>query len=207
MHEPPMTSLASLESWCRTQNLDWNDAKAAQFSRYIDLLCRYQKQTNLTGFSTPEAIIRELFIDSLEILRAGRPSGTMIDVGTGAGFPAIPIKIMIPELDVILVEPRVKRYAFLGLVVRELALQNVTMVKSPIEHVDVPASLQWAISKAFAPLPIWLETARPWAARGAQVACLVSKSDWESFDLERAGYRVIHRIEERNRVYVVVAIK
>lgn len=195
-----------LESWCASHGLGWHEMAHARFCMFIEKLLHCQQQTNLTGFSTPKAIVESLFVDSLQILRVSKFSGALLDVGTGAGFPAIPIKILRPELVMILVEPRTKRYAFLRLIERELGLEGLTIHKARIESVSVPEDLGVAISKAFAPLPEWLEHARPWANHGARVACLVSRVDWDAAqsDMRRLGYVVENSMEEQARVYGVL---
>ena len=198
-----------LKGWCEQHGLGWHDAAHERFCLFVEKLLHCQQQTNLTGFSTPKVMVESLFVDSLQILRVFTPDGTMMDVGTGAGFPAIPIKILRPELPMILVEPRTKRYAFLRLVERELGLHGLTICKSRIESVDVPSDLGLAISKAFAPLPEWLAYAQPWAQKGARVACLVSKTDWDAAasDIHRLGFETVGCLEEQTRVYAVLRIK
>ncbi len=199
-----LTAISKLHAWCDDVKLPWPEDASWRFEKYVTLLEHGQQLTNLTGFSTPETLVEGLFVDSLQILRTGYVRGPLIDVGTGAGFPAIPIKILNPDLDVILVEPRTKRYAFLRMVERELSLSHLTIHKSRIEQVCVPDKLGLAISKAFAPLQDWLEIARPWAEKGADVACLVSVDDWNHVDLK--GYHVRHVLEDNKRIYAVVAM-
>lgn len=196
-----------LKDWCFEHHLDWHERAHDKFCAYVETLLHCQQQTNLTGFSTPRAIVEELFVDSLQILRVAEPRGPLMDVGTGAGFPAIPIKILRPELDMILVEPRTKRYAFLRLVERELELSKLTIHKCRIESVSVPENLGFAISKAFAPLPEWLTFAKPWAENGADIACLVTRADWDASEAQRTenAMETIGMVEEKSRVYAVLS--
>lgn len=195
-----------LRAWSEGQGLGWHDLAHERFCVFIDKLLHCQQQTNLTGFATPRALVESLFVDSLQILRVSEPLGSLLDVGTGAGFPAIPLKILRPDLEMILVEPRTKRYAFLRMMERELGFSGITILKSRIESVVVPSDLGFAISKAFAPLPEWLVHARPWAEHGAKVACLVSRVDWEaaSGDILRLGYKVEGLLMENGRIYGVL---
>lgn len=197
-----------LQDWCLTHALPFPDDALARTAIYLDRLLHYQKQTNLTGFSTPEDIVTNLCIDSLQILCAYKLEGPMLDVGTGAGFPAIPIKIVCPELEMILVEPRTKRYAFLRLIERDLGLDKITIFRSKIESVNIPKTLGTAISKALMPIRDWVSLAKPWAINGAKIACLISQPDWQSFknDLSALEYEVCGCVEEADRVYLVLQI-
>lgn len=197
-------AVSKLQMWCRDVQLPWHECASWRFERFIQLLEHGQELTNLTGFSTPEALVDGLFIDSLQIMRSGKLCGSVMDVGTGAGFPAIPIKIMNPELEMILVEPRTKRYAFLRMIERELKLNKLTIHKAKIEQVSVPENLGIAISKAFAPLPEWIEMARPWAKNGTHVACLVSEDDWKSADLK--DYQTQFVLDENKRIYAILSL-
>ncbi|MBR4985562.1 MAG: 16S rRNA (guanine(527)-N(7))-methyltransferase RsmG [Proteobacteria bacterium] len=201
------TAARTLQTWCLTHDIPFPDDALARTACYLDRLLHYQKQTNLTGFSTPEDIVRNLCIDSLQILRTAQIRGPLLDVGTGAGFPAIPIKIIHPDMEMILVEPRTKRYAFLRLVERELGLENIRIYKSKIESVPIPAALGTAISKAFMPLPDWAKYALPWAQNGARIACLVSRADWQAFapEILGMGYAITGCIESGEHAYLVLA--
>ena len=130
MEHAILEAVDGLCRWCQAMGLPWHASAADQFGHYIALLLHAQKLTNLTGFSTPSAIAASLFVDSLQILRVKQNWSSLLDIGTGAGFPGIPIKILCPQLAVVLVEPRTKRYAFLRLVERELGLEHVEIHKS-----------------------------------------------------------------------------
>ena len=199
-------AVAELAQWCQASGLPWHKEANARFERYIELLLHAQSLTNLTGFSTPKALVESLFVDSLQILRVNKPEHSLLDIGTGAGFPGIPIKILYPELKTILVEPRTKRYAFLRLAERELGLTEVEVHKCRIESLELKESPQMVISKAFAPLPEWLTLTKKWANSGSDIACLVSQKDWEHVDLAQFGYQTSGILIENQRVYAVVQL-
>ena len=202
------TAIERLKFWCSVHQLEWPLDATSQFETYFRLLMHYQKQTNLTGFSHADDLVNQLCIDSLQILRLGQIPSPMLDVGSGAGFPAIPIKILQPDLDMILVEPRTKRYAFLRRVEDELHLNKITVLHSKIESAHLPPSIGMAISKAFMPILDWLSLATPWAKNGTQIACLVSKSDWLSAQtqIEKSGFKTTGIINENNRVYAILSL-
>jgi len=101
--------------------------KAAQFKTYFELLMHYNKQVNLTAITSARGVIKHHFTDSLMIQQwfdVAQCKG-IVDVGTGAGFPALPLKIMHPHLPMILIEPNGKKRKFLELVLEELGLSDV----------------------------------------------------------------------------------
>ncbi len=101
--------------------------KAEQFKTYFELLMHYNKQVNLTAITSARGVIKHHFTDSLMLQNwydVAAAKG-IVDVGTGAGFPALPLKIMYPHLPMILIEPNGKKRKFLELVVEELGLSDV----------------------------------------------------------------------------------
>ena len=104
------------------------------FSRYLALLVKWQRSHLLIGSSDEMWIVEHLFLDSLLFLRL-LPSTAIavLDLGSGAGMPGIPIKIVRSDVDVTLVESRRRRASFLSAVVRELDLNNVRVVADRIE--------------------------------------------------------------------------
>lgn len=110
------------------------EQELAAFSRYIDLLQQWQKIHRLVGSVEPGWIVENLFLDSLLFLRVLPPYlGSMVDLGSGAGFPGIPIKIVRPHLEVALIESRARRVSFLSTVLRELELDRIRVVAGRVE--------------------------------------------------------------------------
>ena len=196
--------LTAISDWCQRYRIPCADIDTAmhRFDAYLKLLLHYQKRTNLIGCESVSQIVEDLFIDSLQILRTGDLGAACVDVGSGAGFPAIPLQIMASPAAFHLVEPRTKRYAFLQCVCRELGFSTVIVHNAKIENCDL-ASVDFAISKAFAPILDWLETARRWTDCGAPVACLVAQGDWEAArQVVEKDYVVVGEIDVSQRVYV-----
>ena len=102
-------------------------------SMYLDELCEWNMKINLTGLTSREAIIRELLLDSLFPARYIPDEGMLLDVGSGAGFPAIPLKICKPQLKGCLIEANLKKVSFLKQVVRWLQLSRVQIIRGRIE--------------------------------------------------------------------------
>jgi 16S rRNA (guanine527-N7)-methyltransferase len=115
------------------------------FIDYLMHLKRWNRTTNLTSITQDEEIIIKHFIDSLAILRAEpiKQGASMLDVGTGAGFPGIPLKIVRPDLLITLVEPVHKKVSFLRFVIGFFRFNGIRVFEGTIEQfVSQPASIE-----------------------------------------------------------------
>lgn len=102
--------------------------QAEMFEIYARMLVEENKKINLTAITEPRDIAVRHFLDSISPLRTAEISGSIVDVGTGAGFPSIPLKIMRPELSFTLIDSLAKRINFLDKVISELGLENITPI-------------------------------------------------------------------------------
>ncbi len=201
-------AVRGLEAWCTENRIGWHRLASERFEKYIGLLLKYQKRTNLTGFATACEIVECGFRDSLQLLRVrdGRISGPVLDIGSGAGLPALPIKIVHPEAEMILVEPRAKRYAFLGLVIRELGLDHIAVHRCRIESLALETTPGLVISKAVMPCLEGLELTAPWRRAGADIGCYLSAADWNTYGelaVKESGSVVL--VKEADRYYVILS--
>ena len=105
-----------------------------QFFEYMKLLIDWNEKINLTAITEPEEIITKHFIDSLTILKYIKNDYKVVDVGTGAGFPGIPLCIMNPTIKMTLVDSLNKRLIFLQEVVNTLKLKNIEIVHARAEE-------------------------------------------------------------------------
>ncbi len=125
-----------------------------QLEWYLRELVKWNKKINLIGHKEEKDIIANLFVDSLAfsmILMQG-PLGSALDVGSGAGFPGLPLKIYEPKLSVTLVEPNLKKVAFLHHIIGTLALKNVQVESTRIEEIahsrQTQKTYDWILLKA-----------------------------------------------------------
>jgi 16S rRNA (guanine527-N7)-methyltransferase len=107
-----------------------------RFDKYLDLLVKWSSAHRLVGSTEPRWIVENLFLDSLLFLRVLPESvQSLMDLGSGAGIPGVPLKIVRVHLEITLLESRERRVSFLATVVRELGLSGVTVVQGRAESV------------------------------------------------------------------------
>ena len=104
-----------LAEYAAALGLPLGEAELERFDRYAELLVEWNERMNLTAITEPGEIVVKHFVDSLTLLRAFTPpvGATLVDVGTGAGFPSVPVKIVRPDLRVTLLDSLNKRLVFL----------------------------------------------------------------------------------------------
>jgi len=129
-----------------------------QLQTYLDLLLKWNAKISLTAIRRPEDIVQRHFGESLfagEQLQISHSSSTLIDFGSGAGFPGMPIKIFAPHLQVTLIEAQQKKAAFLREVIRALELKNVSVCAGRAEESQLKAEIvtMRAVEKFEAALP------------------------------------------------------
>jgi 16S rRNA (guanine527-N7)-methyltransferase len=144
-----------------------SERQRERFTWYAEQLIRWNERFNLTAITDPIEIEMKHFLDSLTCLLAmGRPvSARVVDIGTGAGFPGLPLKILCPEFPLLLVESTRKKVEFCRHVVRELGLEKVEVLHARAEEIGQRAEYRerfdWALARAVAHLPVLVEYMLP----------------------------------------------
>ncbi len=142
------------------------------FLRYADILCEWNRKFNLTAITSFEEIVQKHFVDCAAPLFVGMIplSGKLIDVGSGAGFPGIPLKILCPDLRIVLLDSLQKRVNFLNYAVDELKLDGVRAVHGRAEDLarndDFREQFDVATARAVAPLNVLSEFCVPFIRPG-----------------------------------------
>lgn len=157
-------------------NMDLTPTQIGAFEVYARELAEWNEKFNLTAIRNPAEVEIKHFADSLSCLMVMRPpinGGRLIDIGTGAGFPGLPLKIMLPDLRLTLVESVGKKVTFLNHMVDVLKLKDVQVVQGRAEELGQMSAhrerYDWAVARAVAEMRTLLEYLLPLAKKGGKV--------------------------------------
>lgn len=131
--------------------LELDAGQQARLLDYLDLLARWNRVYNLTAIRDPSTMVGRQLLDSLSIL-PWVDAGPVLDVGTGAGLPGVPLAIARPDLEFALLDTNGKKTRFVQQAVGELGLRNVEVIKSRVEALARPQHYALITSRAFATL-------------------------------------------------------
>jgi 16S rRNA (guanine527-N7)-methyltransferase len=152
------------------------------FGTYADELLAWNDKINLTAITAPEAVEMRHFLDSLAVIRAVPfgPNQRVIDVGTGAGFPGLPLRIVYPYIELTLLEATTKKARFLEHIIQHLSLSNVRIVNARAEEAGQDAAhreqFDTVLARAVAHMPVLMEYMLPLCKVGGQCVALKGES-------------------------------
>lgn len=153
-----------------------DDNKIQKFYDYMNLLVEWNKKINLTAITEEKDIILKHFVDSLTVLKYIKENKSIVDVGTGAGFPGIPLAIMNDSLKITLVDSLNKRINFLNEVCSKIKLKNTKAIHSRAEEFgqdnNYRESYDIAISRAVSNLTVLAEYLLPLVKVGGKIICM-----------------------------------
>ena len=171
--------LEILKTGVQKYGVKLQDGQILQFERYLELLIDWSGRANLVGDVNAEVVQRRHFLESIalgaalrerEILR---PDATVLDVGAGAGFPGVALKIVWPSIRLTLIEATAKKTAFLTALIDALGFDATPVLTGRAESLAHDAALRGrfdlVVARAVAPLPALLELTLPFARIGGRV--------------------------------------
>ncbi len=164
-----------LKTYAADAGVALSDAQLAQFDRYAELLCEWNEKMNLTGITDPYGMVVRHFLDSLTLVPFLPEGASLIDVGTGAGFPAVPAAIARPDIRVTLLDSLNKRLTFLNAVCEELALPCTTVharAEDGGHLTNLREQFDVATARAVAALPTLCEYCVPFVKTGGVFVAL-----------------------------------
>lgn len=171
--------------------IELNQKQTDQFNKYYELLTEWNNKINLTAITEYDEVLIKHFEDSISIINAFNIDSveSIIDIGTGAGFPGVPIKILFPNIKVTLLDSLNKRINFLNLVIEELELENIFTFHGRAEdfakNINHREKYDLAVSRAVANLSSLSELCLPFVKVGGSFVSY--KSEKVNEELELAG--------------------
>ena len=180
------------------------DKMQQQFEEYMKLLLEWNQKMNLTAITDEDDIILKHFVDSLTISNYIKAGESIVDVGTGAGFPGIPLKIARDDINVTLVDSLNKRILFLNEVIQKLELQKIETLHFRAEEFGqnkkFRESFDVATSRAVANLSTLVEYLLPLVKVGGVCICMKGSEIKDELDNSKRAIQIlggkIERIEE-----------
>jgi 16S rRNA (guanine527-N7)-methyltransferase len=170
-------------------------AQRARLASHLELIAKWNRVHNLTAIRETSQMVVLHLLDSLSILPHLLGASTVADVGTGPGFPGIPIAIVRDDTHVTLVESSHKKCAFLQQAKTELALDNVDIACERVEHFDPPAKFDAVVSRAFSDLSDFVAQAGHLVRPGGKLVAMKGVYPFDEIARVPATHRVAQVLE------------
>ena len=194
-----------LKSKANNIDIELDNERVELLYKYMNLLLEWNEKINLTAITEPKDIILKHFIDSLTILKYLESKSSIIDVGTGAGFPGIPLNIAKDDLEYTLLDSLNKRIVYLNEVIKDLNLMNIKTIHSRVEDFgkNNREKFDIATSRAVAHLNILVEYLLPLVKVGGICICMKgSDVSHETLEAQKAIKELGGEIEKVEKIYL-----
>lgn len=157
--------------YCRLHSIEISDENAAKFEKLSDMLLEFNSHTNVTALKTKEDIAIKHFADSLAVLGYDiiKSGASVIDIGCGAGFPGLPVKMLRPDIKITFVDSTAKKLKFTSSVAEEFGMTDVEVCPERAEELVAKGKREKydvAVSRAVASLPVLCELVLPYVRVG-----------------------------------------
>ena len=176
-------------------NIEISDKQIEKFFDYMNLLLEWNEKINLTAITEPEDIILKHFVDCATILKYIKDEDKIIDIGTGAGFPGIPLKILNEKLDITLMDSLNKRINFLNEIINKLDLKNIVAIHARAEELarnkEYREKFDIAISRAVANLSTLSEYMLPMTKINGQSICMKGPDIEEEIENGKKAVKIL----------------
>jgi len=191
-----MNFIEALVSKGQEAGLTFTIEQLEKFNKYYEMLIETNKAMNLTAITEPEEVAVKHMIDSLLVYKEKNFSGkTLVDVGTGAGFPGIPLKIYCPSIKIVLMDSLAKRLKFLQTVIEQLGLEEIVCEHVRAEDAGHKAEhrehYDIAIARAVAPLAVLAEYCLPLVKVGGSFYAMKGSKYKEEFEQGKKAVNIL----------------
>lgn len=193
----PLKEMDSFQKDLAEFQIFLNEKQLEQFYRYYELLTEWNSFMNLTAITELQEVLKKHYVDSISLIKAvpdlSEKKYSIIDIGTGAGFPGIPLKIVFPDLEITLLDSLNKRVLFLKEVIDQLGLLGVTAVHGRAEDFAKPGDLResfdFCVSRAVANLATLSEYCLPFVKKEGFFISYKSEKIAEEYENAREAIR------------------
>ena len=190
-----------------------NSKQSKQFELYFEMLVSWNEKMNLTAITERDEVYQKHFFDSISFIRAHKPSNeTLLDVGSGAGFPSIPLKILYPDLKVTIIDSLNKRITFLKALIEKLGIE-AELIHGRAEELNRKNAFDIVTARAVANLQMLGELCIPFVKKDGYFVCMKGPKYIEEIDssknmLEKLNAKidviVNYKIGDSNRTIIKI---
>lgn len=158
--------------------IELSPAQFNSLNLFAEELKKWNRKINLTAITDDEGIAVKHLVDSLSLLKVVRGPGRLLDIGSGGGFPGIPVKIVQPDLEIVSVDAVVKKISFQKQAVRLLGLTDFTAlhVRAETLAAEYAEAFDWVVSRAFSDIPSFVAMALPTLKQDGRIVAMKGKN-------------------------------
>lgn len=204
-----LTKMNQLKEDALQFGVELNEKQLSQFHKYYEMLIDWNEKINLTAITEFEEVLKKHFLDSISIGRLIRQKDaiSILDIGTGAGFPGVPIKIAFPNVKITLLDSLNKRVNFLNEVIRELELDNICTLHGRAEDFakkkEMREQFDFCVSRAVANLSSLTEFCLPYVKVGGKFVSYKSEKAREELETAQNAISILGGDNEKAEEFLL----